>query len=370
MGNVIVRSMPINAVRPGMIVGSPVEDRRSRHLVEAGTVLTPYIIEHLRYLGIGSLQIRIGEVNDRTNRPKMTRLARQQVERLRVEDPAKLHFSKTLKKQIAAGVQTIYNNPSPKELATTTRSIMDDLMTAIDSNHAVALNIRELKTSDEYTFEHSVDVTTIAMIIAKQQKKSRREVYEIGMSGLLHDIGKTKIPPEILNKPAKLTPEEFEVMKTHSLLSYEMVEGNPEIPDAVKLGMLQHHEKIDGSGYPFGALKDGIHPYARILTVADIYDALVTNRPYKDGMPPGQAVEMLMAMTDQLDMDDLKSFLASMILYPVDSYVVLSNGETARVVQKNPAGLLRPTVVGCESGKVYDLSTIECANIVITNVKD
>ncbi|MDD6351721.1 MAG: HD-GYP domain-containing protein [Lachnospiraceae bacterium] len=369
MGSVIVRSMSMDIVRPGMIVGSPVEDRLGRHLVESGTVLTAYIIEQLRYLGVGSLQIRIGEANDKRYTPTMSKLARQQVERLRREDPAKLHFSRTLKKQIAAGVQTIYNNPSPKELADTTRSIMDDLMTAIDSNNAVALNIRELKTSDEYTFEHSVDVATISMIIAKQQKKSRKEVYEIGMAGLLHDIGKTKVPPEILNKPARLTPEEFEIMKKHSTYSYEMVQDNSEIPDSVKVAMLQHHEKIDGSGYPNGAMASGIHPYAKILTVADIYDALVTDRPYKQGMPPGQAVEMLMAMTDKLDMNDLKSFLSSMILYPVDSYVELSNGETARVVQKNPEGLLRPVVVGCETGKVYDLSQIDCANIIITNVK-
>jgi HD-GYP domain-containing protein (c-di-GMP phosphodiesterase class II) len=109
-----------------------------------------------------------------------------------------------------------------------------------------------------------------------------------------------------------------------------------------------------------------ISPYARILAVADIYDALVTERPYKAAFSQRDAVEMIMSMTSELDMNAMRSFLGSTILYPVDSIVELSNGETARVVKNNPKYLLRPTVVGLESGTVFDLGNdIACTNIVI-----
>ena len=239
-------------------------------------------------------------------------------------------------------------------------------MKAIDSNDAIAIDINELKTSDEYTFKHSVDVATIAMILGKQQGLSKQQVYELGVSGLLHDVGKTRIPTEILNKPARLNDDEFAIMKQHSVYGYHMLEKKGEFNKEICYAVLQHHEKINGKGYPLGFNEKQITPYAKILSVADIYDALVTERPYKSAFSQRDAVEMIMSMTGELDMTAMKSFLESMILYPVDSIIDLSNGEKAKVVKNSPHYILRPTVVGIESGKVYNLGEdLSCANIVI-----
>lgn len=251
-------------------------------------------------------------------------------------------------------------------MVATTESIADDLMRSIKSNDAIAIDISTLKTSDEYTFKHSVDVATISMIVAKQQELSPEEVREIGVCGLLHDIGKTKIPNAILNKPGKLNDDEFAIMRQHSTYSYNMIKDRAEFSPAVCLGVLQHHEKINGSGYPMGVSAEKICPYAKILSVADIYDALVTERPYKKAYSQRDAVEMIMSMTMELDITAMKSFLESMILYPVDSIVELSNGEQARVVKNIPYYILRPVVVGLTSGNVYNLGEdINCANIII-----
>ena len=172
---------------------------------------------------------------------------------------------------------------------------------------------------------------------------------------------------EGMNKPTRLTDEEFEIVKNHSLYGYEMVKDNREVSDAIALGILQHHEKIDGSGYPFGAKASQIHPYAKVISVADIYDALVTERPYKKGYSNNDAISILMTMTNELDMDNLQAFLSAIILYPVDSQVCLSNGEIAQVVRRNPNLALRPVVVGLSTGEVYDLSSRECANLTIVN---
>lgn len=359
------KAISISDATEGMSLGGTIEDRMGRPLMKPGDVLSDYKIERLRRLGLGTLQIQYDNGVDIDPDKILSDKARENVEKYRVEDPNKVHLEQVVKDRICEGVKFLYANPDPVQLAETTQAVTYELMEAINKNDAVAVNIADLKVSDEYTLEHSVDVATISMITAKKKGKSQKELFEIGMAGLMHDIGKTKVPPEILNKPAKLTFEEFKEMKKHSLYSYQMVKDNTSISNDVKLAMLQHHEKLDGSGYPYGIKGDEIHPYAKIITIADIFDALVTNRPYKRGIAPKEAVEMIMGMTETLDMKDLKSFLSTMILYPVDSLVQLSNGEVARVVKKNPDFLLRPMVVGVTSGTVYDLGDIRCMNLVI-----
>lgn len=132
------------------------------------------------------------------------------------------------------------------------------------------------------------------------------------------------------------------------------------------MGVLQHHEKLNGRGYPMGVSAEKISPYAKILSIADIYDALVTERPYKKGFSQQDAIEMIMAMTDELDITFMRNFLGIVILYPVNSVVTLSNGEKAKVLKNNPQYPLRPKVIGLHTGKIYDLSEdIKCASLII-----
>lgn len=267
---------------------------------------------------------------------------------------------------MAEGVQFLYNDTDSKDFENATNSVTNELMKAITDNDAIAVDISVLKVSDEYTFKHSVDVATMAMIIGKKQGLSDKEIYGIGIAGLLHDIGKSKIPGEVLNKPGRLTEEEFAVMRQHSVLGYHILKNKKDIPKSVLMGVLQHHEKINGKGYPLGFSSDKISLYAKILSVADIYDALVTERPYKKAFSKRDAVEMIMSLTNELDIAAMRSFLGSVILYPVDSIVQLSNGEKAKVVENTQESILRPKVVGLTSGRVYDLAKdIGCASIII-----
>lgn len=349
-----------------MKLDHPVVDRLGRNLVARGAELDKYMIDSLIQMGIMTVYIQSNE-DDEPDKPLVVSAeAKRKIAQLRTEDPAKVSLSASVRKRVAEGIQFIYNSPDSKEATQATTSIATELLNAINSNDAIALDISALKTSDEYTFKHSVDVATIAMIVAKQQGFSDPEIHEIGVCGLLHDIGKTKVPLEILNKPGRLDDQEFTIMKQHSVYGYHMVKDRNEFSTAVCLGVLQHHEKINGSGYPMGVDDSKISPYARVLAVADIYDALVTERPYKAAYSQRDAVEMIMSMTMELDINAMKSFLESMILYPVDSIVELSNGEKARVVKNCPHYILRPTVVGLTSGKVYDLGEdLNCASIII-----
>lgn len=353
-------------LKNGMIIDQTIKDRTGRNLVVQGSAVDEYIIDALIKMGIMTVYIRDGEYDPDDPDKILSPKAAAKVRQLRTNDRSKLQLSDSVKKRVSEGIQYVYNNTDSKELAQTTDSIADELMSAITENDAIAIDIGALKTSDEYTFKHSVDVATISMILAKQMNMPKQDIHDIGVTGLLHDIGKTKVPPEILNKPARLTDKEFDIMKKHSLFGYHMIKDRPEFNNAICLGVLQHHEKINGSGYPLGFDEHKICPYAKILAVADIYDALVTKRPYKEAFSQRDAVEMIMSMTNELDITAMKAFLSSMILYPVDSIVQLSNGEKARVVKNSEYYILRPTVVGVESGNVYDLGDdLKCANIII-----
>ena len=352
-----------------MKVDQSLIDKTGRVLIARGMILDNYLIEALGRLGIDGVYIREGEdveIVAALDYGPVSEETQKKIEKLTVADRSRVTLTESVKKRVQEGISYLYSNTDANDFADASKSIASDLLKAIDDNDALAVDIGMLKISDEYTFKHSVDVATMAMVVAKKMGFSEEEVYDIGVAGLLHDLGKSKVPSEILNKPGKLTEEEFEVMKKHSLYSYNILKNTTGIKDTVKLAVLQHHEKINGQGYPMGLVSSQISKFAKILTVVDIYDALVTERPYKAAFSQRDAVEMLMAMTYELDMDALKGFLGSVILYPVNCIVQLSNGESARVVENYTEYILRPKVVGLQSGRVYDLAyDLNCANIII-----
>ena len=362
----------INKLEEGMRIDQAVVDRLDRVLVHRGSILDAFVIEKLEKLGIPGIYIGDGLDDYVKKSPqeeieaKITPVVKNKIAKMREDDPAKVQITETVRRRISSGIQHLYNNSSSETFTKTTNSITNDLMEALDQNDALAVDISQLRASDEYTFRHSVDVATIAMVIGKNMGLSHAEVHDIGIAGLLHDMGKSKVPQEILNKPAKLTEEEFEVMKQHPVLGYRILQEKNEFKDIISVAVLQHHEKMNGSGYPMGVNREKISPFAKILSVADVYDALVTNRPYKKSYSQRTAVDILMSMTEELDITVMQKFLQCVILYPVDTIIRLSNGEYAKVVKNNENSALRPTVVGVETGNVYDLANdVNCTNLVI-----
>lgn len=353
-------------LKPGMVIDQSVIDKKGRALIVKGATLDDFQIDGLLRLGVMGIYTRNGEEEEDLSKIKISDSVKRVIEKERVEDRAKVKLAEDLKKRVGEGIQFLYNNAGTESFTETANNIAGELLEAISDNEAIAVDIGALKVSDEYTFKHSVDVATMAMIIGRKHGLTDKEVREIGVAGLLHDVGKSRIPSEILNKPARLTDDEFDIIKQHSVFGYHILKEKNEFSQSIMMGVLQHHEKINGAGYPMGINGDQMHEYAKIISIADIYDALVTKRSYKEGFSQRDAVEMIMAMTAELDINAMKSFLGSVILYPVDSIVSLSNGEKAKVVSNNPMYILRPTVVGLTTGRVYNLSEdLTCASVII-----
>ena len=288
-------------LQEGMVIDQSILDSTGRILVARKTVLDDYIINSLRKLNITGVYIREGEEEQEIETKNISPATLKTIEREMKNDRVKVTLSESVKERVATGMQFMFNNPKDAEMMNAANSISGELMKAISQNDAIAVDISALKVSDEYTFKHSVDVASIAMIMAKQCNMSDKSVYQIGLAGLLHDLGKSEIPNEILNKPGRLTDEEFAVIKKHPIYGYNLIKDKTELSPEILLGVLQHHEKINGKGYPMGVTDNKLTPFARLLSIADIYDALVTERPYKKGFTPRDSVEMIMAMTGELD---------------------------------------------------------------------
>ena len=352
----------------GRVVDQTILDASGKALFEKGSFLDDFQIEGLIRDGITEIYVQDEEPSDK-EKPEVIidKNVQETIDRAREDDRSGINLSENVKHRVNRGMQYLFSNEASDNFASETENITGELMKALANNNTIAVDIGTLKISDEYTFKHSVDVATMAMVIAKRYGLDEKSVRDVGIAGLLHDVGKIKIPNEILNKPSRLTDEEFQVMKQHARFGYEMLKEKNGFDQSILMGVLQHHEKLNGGGYPNGLKESDIHLYAKIIAVADIFDSLVTKRSYKKGFSKRDAIEMIMAMTSELDIFVMQSFLDSVILYPVDSIVSLSNGEKAKVVKNNPGFMLRPNVVGVTSGKLYRLAEdIACASIVIT----
>lgn len=198
---------------------------------------------------------------------------------------------------------------------------------------------------DDDTYSHSLNVCLLSVIIAKWLELKAEEIDEIAAAGLLHDIGKTRVSEKLLRKPGKLTPEEFEEIKKHTVIGYMMMDGIKDVTGNMRYTVLMHHEKIDGSGYPMGALDEEIPLFPKIVAVADIYDAMTSNRTYRKRMCPFEVIKNFEMQTfGKLDTKVLTTFLGRIANSYVSDYVELNTGEVCEIVFINPNRIWQPIV--------------------------
>lgn len=275
-------------------------------------------------------------------------------------------IAESVKEQAKQGVEYLFNSGGNEESVYVAKEISNLLTDDILSSNELNININKLKISDEYTFKHSIDVAVMSSMIGKAMNLDEQKIHEITTAGILHDIGKIDISTEILNKPGKLTEEEFQKIKAHPYNGYNRLKDNKDISEDVRIGILQHHERYFGGGYPLGISGDKIGVIGRILTIADIYDALVTERPYKMAHSPIVAYEMLLAMFNNFEPNTLRVFNNIINLYAVGEIITLSNNEKCIVTSQNEGYPLRPKVRNINTNIEYDLANdFECRSLVI-----
>ncbi|ADQ07800.1 metal dependent phosphohydrolase [Caldicellulosiruptor hydrothermalis 108] len=318
-----MRFVDIDHLEEGMIVGKDIVDLNGNILLRAGVVLNDFYIERLKEKKFNGIYI---------------------------EDEISYGIipSDVIPQQLKLKMMKILHLIAEKELSYDSsieeiKKVIIDVVEELTRTDAY-LNIVELKSIDEYLYSHSVNTTLISLLIGIEMKLNKNELYNLGMSALLHDIGKKFIGQEILNKPGKLTEEEFEKVKMHPIWGYKYAKDMG-FSLLVCSGIIDHHEKYNGEGYPNKKKGKQISLYGRIISVADVYDALISTRTYRKAFPPHEAFEYIISQAGiHFDNEVVNGFMHRVFPYPVGTIVQLSNGMVGIVVRNHRSFPLRPDV--------------------------
>lgn len=240
-------------------------------------------------------------------------------------------------------------------------------------NSSALISVARLKSADEYTYLHSVAVCALMVSLARQLGLDEDQTREAGFGGLLHDFGKAVLPMEILNKPGRLTDEEFAIVKSHPVEGHRLLDASGIANAGVLDVALLHHERFDGQGYPRGMAGEDIPLLARMGAVCDVYDAITSNRPYKAGWDPAESIRRMTSWKGHFDTKVLKAFIRSIGIYPLGALVRLESDKLGVVVEQHPTDLLKPTVKVFYSAKKksqilvhwVDLSEPDCHDRIV-----
>lgn len=345
--------VPIQNVTAGMVLAKDVASTSARDyktLLMKGTFITEDMINLLKSKGIKNITIR-GE--ETATPPPPVPKTKEEEELIKNR-----HIGKALDE-----LSTIFeHNGEIKELShkaiEQVDSIADDILVDIGNDSSYLGNqMIALQNYDDYTYKHCLRVAMLSTSIANELHMKNEDIKEVIVAALLHDIGKSNIDHEIIVKPGKLTEEEFEAIKQHPLIGYNILKKTGWYSSNILAGVLFHQEKYDGTGYPTGLAGKKIPLIARILTVADVFDALTSNRPYRSPWSVAETEEyMLGGCGLHFDYDVVAAFLRSFNPYPVGTMVLLSDGRHGVVVRHN-TNVLRPVVRihGAGAGEEIDL---------------
>jgi len=222
--------------------------------------------------------------------------------------------------------------------------VVHEISSSVARHESALISLVRLKNKDDYTYMHSVAVCALMVALSRQLQLSESETKQAGLAGLTHDIGKAGIAIEVLNKPGALTDDEFSLVKLHPDRGHDILLA-AQIADKVVLDVcLHHHEKIDGSGYPDKLQGDQISFFAKMGAVCDVYDAITSNRPYKEGWDPSVSLQRMAQWKGHFDEVIFKAFVKSLGIYPIGSTIKLKSGRLAIVVDQSPKSLLKPIV--------------------------
>lgn len=361
-----MRLVPISKCMPGMKLAKKIYSQEGIVLLGENMELTNRLISRLEQCGIHYVYISDPRTDDIV------------LPNLISEDTLRVAL-----KEIRTNFREMMDRPKSKKgttypyIAQPFKQMMNMIIDDLSGHHDAMIMLMNMGSVDHYLFQHSLNVCVYTTLLGMSNGYSRDELMTLGMGALLHDIGKTQISMDVLRKPGSLSKEEFEAMKQHARIGYELLKDEPNLPLVVAHCAFQHHERIDGSGYPRGIKGDEIHDYAKWIGLVDSYDAMTTNRVYSAPMLPHHAIERLYAGTGTLyEQKMLQLFRDKVAIYPIGISVGLQTGETGVVVDLNYSYPHRPIIrilsneAGEEVASPYEIDLSKQLTMMIVRVND
>ena len=334
-----MKRIRIQDLQPGMVVASDVYNRQDQLVLSAGTVLTEKIISRLSIYSIYFVRIKEIEKIEED-------VGESYAEKVRNSEAFK-EFHQEFDETVELMQAVISDFASNEVTMDAVNQVVDEAITMIDADHKefnVFDIVHNMRQSSDITYAHSINVAMLCHTIAKWIGMSEEDATLAFTCGILHDIGKLRIPDEIINKAEKLTKEEFELLKTHPIEGYNMLKELP-IDKHIKNAALMHHERADGSGYPIGMKGNEIDKFAGIVAIADVYEAATAPRVYRKGLSPFEVFEMFEKEGIQkYDTHMIMTFMEKLADTYMLNRVRLSNGMIGKVVFINKQALSRPVV--------------------------
>lgn len=310
-----------------MIVGRNIYHSDGRILLHAGIRLTDNYILRLEQMGITSVYIK-DEYDDDNIKIADVVSEETRIETIKI---VKQNFQ-LLEQERKINIRSV-------------KQMVDNLMDELLSNPNTLVNLTDIRSFDDYTFAHSVNVCILSLMTGITLCFHDLKLKELGTGALLHDIGKIKVARDILNKADSLSQEEFKEIKKHTVYGFQILRSYQDLSLLSAHVAFQHHERWDGKGYPRQLAGEDIHEYARIVAAADVYDALLADRPYRPSYSISQAITILKNMSGiYLDSRCVTALIANIAIYPVGSLIELNTGEIGIVVDNNKETPTRPVV--------------------------
>ncbi len=348
-----LEKIAINSVEKGMYVVSVINPKTQLSVKSEGFVSSTKTLDKLKKSGVKFIFIDPEKSKHASKKPL------EVVEVASEEETAEDHHERKVPLDAEMNkAAKLYNNAKDlqgkiltsiteskdidvAEVSQTTDAIVDSIFRNQDALSCMS----RIRMKDEYLVEHSLNVAVLISIFAKHMSIDKKVIEQLALGAFLHDIGKVLIPNEVLNKPAKLTTEEYDVMKGHVLKGLEVIKTMPGIPDIALSLIATHHERLDGKGYPHGLRAEDITMYDRMIAIVDSYDAMTADRVYKNGMHPIQAFKNLIKDSiHSYDNDLVEKFIQSLGLYPVGTLVKLTSGKIGLISGLNKNKPLKPIV--------------------------
>ncbi|MDQ0229993.1 HD-GYP domain-containing protein [Metabacillus malikii] len=333
-----MRLITLNRSESGYRLGKSIYYENGKILLAKGTILSDSLIKRLTQFNVFTIYI---EDDDSEGIEVVESIP----EELRVESIEAVTSGLTTIAEYTSNTSNIQGMMQSSKSIDQLQKTFKNITTSLVENRTALNLLATTKIVDNHLYTHSLNVAIYSCQLAIENGLPRKEIEEIGLGALLHDLGKMFIPPEVLNKPDKLTNEEFNLIKLHTKLGFEILRKVHGLPLVISHCALQHHERIDGKGYPRGITSNNIHPYAKILSVADVFDAVTSQRVYRPAMLPHKGLEVLYSGSGtQFEKKQIELFRNCIAIYPPGLTVKLNDGRTGIVVHYNFHSVGRPLI--------------------------